>query len=907
MAGVLFPRRSQPVNNKLGGISVQTSLRGIAIPWWRGRNRGSPNLGWYGDFIAKKISNKSGKGGILGGTKGTQQYDYGAALIMFLAESEIRAIGHTWDTQGVLRVNETSENYTVPVGGGTYTVTHTATFLNDSGCTEESAFSFSVNDFGSPGPVTLTGIQQIPMAPEGGSPSAGKYHEHSNGKYDFSAADAGKRITINYTFGPPFSSTGPDPITSLNLSLFNGAQGQSPWGYLLSKHPSEARGYTLLSFLATELLDLGSSGALPNLSFEAYAEGAYGDGSGDCDPKKLILDACTDPLTGIGIDPSEFDSLDSYSNYCVANGLLFSPFCNEQRMLRDYVSEWLEASNSELIQSGALLRVVPYGDTTVVANGKTYSPPSPIYDLDDDDFMPVGDAKPVGVRRPGPQQVPNAVRVQFKDRANAYNPGGPVEAQDQLAIERYGHRPDATRSFDFITTQRTAAIVAQQILQRKMAIRNAPKVQVDFRYCLLDPMDLNTFTDPRLGYKKKPLRIASVSEQENHALIFELEDFPWGAAGPTLYPKQPGSGGGPNANVDPGPIGKVAILEANTAMRGADSRQELWIFACGQDLETWGGCIVAISIDGGDTYPPELAGTLRANSTLGTLDGDYPVGTDPDSTHGLKALFGPGSGMRAFSVAEENSLASIAVIGPAGGATAYRLTSYELVAFGNASIIGSVSGEDRWDLLPGGGTPFVRRALKGSRAIDHPDGSTFALVDGEMFVFELDPSLAGKVLYFKFLGFNKHGNMQQSIADVSPYTFTPASLDPGLWNQGYTVTPLFCLFQDLVTNTKLNVIPFAIAGTGGSASYLGKTFSGLLNTAKYFVTVYDPAFTGENVALGLAKNYFCGTTPAAVHYGEPGYYYLGALQMVTGVPPPPPPPPDPGDGGGGGPKTPILI
>ena len=56
---------------------------------------------------------------------------------------------------------------------------------------------------------------------------------------------------------------------SLGLTFFNGTKGQSPWGYMLSKHPDHALTYSGTSYLAG-VLDLGGSASMPNMNFEVY-------------------------------------------------------------------------------------------------------------------------------------------------------------------------------------------------------------------------------------------------------------------------------------------------------------------------------------------------------------------------------------------------------------------------------------------------------------------------------------------------------------------------------------------------------------------------------------------------------------------------------------------------------------
>jgi hypothetical protein len=58
-------------------------------------------------------------------------------------------------------------------------------------------------------------------------------------------------------------------LFALNLTFFDGAKAQAPWGYMLSKHPDHALTYSGTSYVAG-VVDLGDSASLPNMNFEVY-------------------------------------------------------------------------------------------------------------------------------------------------------------------------------------------------------------------------------------------------------------------------------------------------------------------------------------------------------------------------------------------------------------------------------------------------------------------------------------------------------------------------------------------------------------------------------------------------------------------------------------------------------------
>jgi hypothetical protein len=532
--------------------------------------------------------------------------------MLALCQGPIAGVGNVWDTQGTLPVNDTTEYYTLG-GGGSYEVTQYATFIADLGCTIAVPYTeTSVDDYGSPGPVTLTGTNQVPLI-------AGTDYTESSGTYYFNVSEingkypGANQISINYSYGPP-NTIGSDPITSLNFTFFNGAQGQAAWSWLTTNYPNLALGYTLLSYAATPRLDLGTSGALPNLSFEILGLESVPPvpGSYDCNPSDVLNDLLTNAIYGCGFVGSEIlqpvsgyaigtgngnqtvfqipaqfgrckavylnatlqststytltysggsafltfstapgsgvaitgDFSTQYSDYCLANGILFSPKLDQNQNASEYIDEWLKASNSELVRVGFQLVPLPYGDTTAVGNGATFSPATaPIYSLDDDDFVHDEGEAPVIVKRPSIQDAYNSVKVSFTDRANNYN-ANTVEAGSQWAEGQYKYRPETGRQYDFICQQSVAALVAETLLARMVFIRNTYSFKTRGDYIGLNVMDIVEITDTALGLNAVPVRITNITENDDKILEFEAEQFPWGCSGPTLYPKQPGAQGG---------------------------------------------------------------------------------------------------------------------------------------------------------------------------------------------------------------------------------------------------------------------------------------------------------------------------------------------------------------------------
>ena len=585
-------------------MRVNTSIQGLPIPIVYGRTRIAGNLVWYGAFQAVPATSggKKGSGGGGSGKKGGGEYDYGAAIIIGLCQGTVGQLGAVWSTQGNLPVNETQETYTVAPGGGSYTATQEQTYLSDLGVTRGDSYSVVANDYGSPGSITISGVQQTPMGY--GGPSTGNYTRSGTNQatYNFAAGDAGKTMTITYTYAPPLQSnnTPTDPITSVGFTLFDGSLGQAKWSYLSSAFPSQAIGYSGLAYVATPQFDLGFSGALPNLNFEIYGLLPFANAIGDANPADVLYDLLTNSVYGCGIDPSQVGSMTQYSNYCVANGLFISPTLDQTRTAADWIRDILDATNSEIIETGGQLVVVPYGDTTVVGNGAQFTPATqPDYDLTMDDLIRTSSTPAVQIERPSIQDAYNSVRVEYVDRGNAYNPSI-IEAQDLQAIDAYKYRPEGIRQYHMFTEQVPAALCAATVLSRLVYIRNKAKIKVTQKFILVDPMDLITLPPEAFGQPTTnaalPYRVLTIDEQPDRTLDMTLEEFPWGCSGPTLYPKQTATPGGPNAYAPPGPVNTPIIFEALSELNNQIGHT-IWFGTSGNN-PNWGGCRIWVSLDG---------------------------------------------------------------------------------------------------------------------------------------------------------------------------------------------------------------------------------------------------------------------------------------------------------------------
>jgi putative tail protein len=615
-------------------LRVQTAAYGQAIPIVYGQNRISGKLIWYGDFtpIPQSSTQTSGGKGLGGGTTRTTSYTYTAAVAIALCEGPIEQLCNVWDTKGTLLLVGAQENFTVPGGGGSYQVIEHANYFAHYGVARSDAYSVAANDYGSDGAVTLSGTQKTPMSLVGSSPAAGQYTLiPATATFSFSAADAGKQVTITYVYAIPNSNSNGQPLQQLALTLFNGSRPQSPWPYLVSNHPGQDLGYNGIAYVAASAMDLGSSGSLPNYTYEVLGLLPFGGGITDAEPGAIIDDLLTNPFYGVGWSSALIGDYSNFSAYCIANGIFFSPVIDSQQSAASVIDDLADLANGAAVWSEGLLKLKSYGDTTMVGNGSVFVPDTePVYDLSDRDFIRKGNDDPVVIVRKSRADLVNDVKIEFVNRANSYNVEI-AEDKDDAAIALYGLKSGTPRQAHAVTDAAVAKKVANQKRLRSVYVDggNAYRFTLGWQYILAEPMDLVTLTDSNLGLEKHQVRITSIKENESGELEFEAEEFPWGTATPTAYPYAAGAGFAPNQQADPGSVNAPIVFEANNRI-SLSTAYELWMGVSGGP--NWGGCHVWLSADG-SSY--RQIGTIHGPARMGVLTASLAAGSDPDVTNTL--------------------------------------------------------------------------------------------------------------------------------------------------------------------------------------------------------------------------------------------------------------------------------
>ena len=675
----------------------------------------------------------------------------------------------------------------------------------------------------------------------------------TNGLYQFWATDASLQVLISYQIKDQTDSSQPPPA-AINFTLINGTTGQAPWGYLSSMHPDHALGYSGLALICSSSMLLGSSASLPNYSFEVLTDDRFGGAIVDCDPATCIEVVLLDPARGLGsagqtaFPASVLGDLTQASNFWVANNFFISPVLINQQPVASVIQSWIEAGMTAAFFSEGKLKFMPYGDTSAAANGQVYQPQTqPVVDLNDDDFV-VGKAgeEPIKVSRSALDKRYNRVQVQWANRQIGYNNEITYE-QDDTAINRYGILLESSQTWDFITTLAAAQFAASMRVKRYVNIVNTYEFHLGWLHSYLEPMDLVTLTtngDPL--FNELPVRIIKVVDDPLKGLTITAEDFPWGTATASRYPKQTNAGFFPVASfADPGDTSALIIEAPNVLAQNKGNI--LYIFCGPTDNVDWGGCDVYLSFDN-TSY--SWFGRVTTPARTGTLAAILPVGiADPDLS---TALINMDAGIQLASASASDFDQAITLSALFSETPSATTASVDLTAYITRMVI-----------MPDG--------VRFPPTLNGVDGSHHMLSAaqiGSNVVYNGIP-----VAFVKYTGTNlcpdSSGNNPGWTLDVLlVYSATGGAISGGKWT--YTGTGAPSGFHTAVSSI-ISVIPGSVYRL---SAYIDATH---VTGALPFVALYDPtvttAYGGTTQAVGANGRVYStitipgGVTQAVVVFG----------------------------------------
>ena len=167
-----------------------------------------------------------------------------------------------------------------------------------------------------------------------------------------------------------------------------GGDGQATDFYWASNYPNNAISYSGTAFFTGDQYQLGTSPALPHFNVEIVGlEAGTAPNGADANPANIVTDLLTNSRYGAGFPAANLDtsgSLADYANYCNAAGLMLAPVYDSQQTASQMLAEIAAITNSAIVWSGGLLKIIPYGDEPLSV---TFTPISFLGELNQGDLI----------------------------------------------------------------------------------------------------------------------------------------------------------------------------------------------------------------------------------------------------------------------------------------------------------------------------------------------------------------------------------------------------------------------------------------------------------------------------------------------------------------------------------------
>ncbi len=687
----------------------------------------------------------------------------------------------------------------------------------------------------------------------GVSLNAGTDYTESGGVYTFSSALAGVFVYITYSY------TSSDPnitnTASINLTVFGGTLGQTPWSYMQSKYSGSAYGYTGICYVGANPMALGTSGAMPSYNYEVVGLNTFLGGL-DCHPLDMFTTLLTDEFLGVGFPAAGIGDWTTAYAYLAANSYLISKKLNTPTSVADAMTEVLKVGNVAPFFSEGVLKIVPYGNSSAVANGYTYTAPSaPAATLTWDDLLGSGtegttQSDPIEYTVRAPQDCHNYMQANWCNRENDYN-NDLINEQNDTFITAFGQRTEAPQTWDWITNLSAASWALNIRLKRACYLRTTYKFALPFTFSYLEPMDLVVLPTG------ESVRLTAVNENDTGELSIEAEQWAYGVSDASIYPKQSPSSYQPTTSTAaPGNTFPVIFETAPVGQTNAPNAVQIAVAGTGGN---WGGCEIYASTDG-QTY--EYVGTVNTNNCLGVLTGTLPVGRDPDTTDTLSVdLTLSGGSLTSATQAQADAKVTLCAIVDASG-------NVELVTYETATL----TATGRYNLT------YLRRGVYGTPISEHVAGARFSFIGiQELFSYQYPAQFVGQPVYFKFPSFNLAGKNLQSLSVCPAYEFSPSGT--------LYVSPTTVGISQSAT-------PPTGAATAAAAGGVAPTSSGgLTAAAPIWLTVTWDWPANNTQPTGFEVIAFTGTDPTATDnylfpiatVGPTALSYSAPVQLTTSL------------------------
>ena len=516
------------------------------------------------------------------------------------------------------------------------------------------------------------------------------------------------------------------PNEKIELTLFNGEIAQTPWPYMLSKHPEKALPYSGLAYMAG-VVDLGERGSLPQYNFEVYGKlRDTGDGT-DVNPADYIEHV----LQSVGADV-QIEGIENFRAYCKEADILIStPPEQKSAKAQQIINDIAEITNSLVFWSTDRLKIVPLADKPI----GTWTPANQIqYNLTADDFIAGTDGQLILYKRKDTSEAYNEATVEFINRANSYEKET-VSFEVVADVQRNGLKPASKKSAHYLYTKARAQYYAEQLAMKRLYAKTQYTFRLDWAFCTLEVGDLVTLTDEACQLNRQIVVITAVNEAADGQLEFTAEGKPAGTYAPARYDVHENERPFIDYNQAAPSVNDVAIFQTVGDVGGNQ------VFIGVNAPSGWGGCSVWLS-DNGENY--SRIGSITQQARMGRVKyGFNQTGNLCNITLNQGML----KGGTHIDAERANTLCWVN-----GEAFSYE---------------GAEMHQDNWYTLSG-----LVRGQYGTNAISHSAGERFVRVDEALFRYPYRKEDIGKTIHLKFTSMNLFGSNEQELDEVQAYQYT---------------------------------------------------------------------------------------------------------------------------------------
>lgn len=516
------------------------------------------------------------------------------------------------------------------------------------------------------------------------------------------------------------------PNEKIELTLFKGDYGQTPWPYMLSKHPDKAMPYSGLAYMAG-VVDLGDRGSLPQYNFEIQGKLLEtGDGV-DVNPADYIVHV----LQSVGADVV-IDGIDNFRAYCKAADILISTPPNQKSAkAQQVINDIAEITNSLVFWSTDRLKIVPLADKPI----GDWTPANQIqYDLTADDFIAGSDGQLILYKRKDSSEAYNEATVEFINRANSYEKET-VSFEVVADVQRNGLKPASKKTAHYLYTKARAQYYAEQLAMKRLYAKTQYTFRLDWAFCALEVGDLVTLTDKSCQLDHQIVVITSVNEAADGQLELTAEGKPAGTYAPAKYNVHENERPFVDYNQEAPSVNDVAIFQTVGDVGGNQ------IFVGVNAPNGWGGCSVWLS-DNDQTY--QRIGNISQQARMGRTKYGFAQ-----------------NGNFCNVTINQGVLKSGTHIDAERGNTLCWVNG-EALSYENVEV-----HPNNWYTLQG-----LVRGQYGTSAINHNADERFVRVDEALFRYPYRKEDIGKTIYLKFTSMNLFGSNEQGLDEVQSYQYT---------------------------------------------------------------------------------------------------------------------------------------